>query len=62
MTNLGERRLRLMRRILRAVLLLVLAEAVTVGLAWCLSPRGRSFFAHLFRRRRPDNNATTIDV
>ena len=51
-----------MRRILRAVLLLVLAEAVTVGLAWCLSPRGRSFFAHLFRRRRPDNNATTIDV
>ena len=62
MTNLGERRLRLVRRILRAVLLLVMAEVITLGLAWCLSPQGRAFFARLFGRRRPDNNATTIDV
>jgi hypothetical protein len=51
-----------LRRILRAVFLLVLAEAIAFGLAWCLSAQGRSFFAHLFRRRRPDNNPTAIDV
>lgn len=62
MTSLRDRRLRLLRRILRAVLLLVMAEAVTVGLGWCLSPQGRAFFARLFRRRRPDNDSTIVDV
>jgi hypothetical protein len=52
---------------LRDVFVLVFAELVVLALAWCLSRRGRSVMAGLFRSRpasgpAPGNNAPTIDV
>ena len=67
MRNLGQNRPGLLRRILRDLLALVLAELLVVGLGWCLSRRGRSVLAALFRSkpasgRGPTGSAPIIDV
>lgn len=61
MTKLGQNRSRRLRGMVRDVFVLVLAEVVVLAFAWCLSPRGRSMLARLFRGSRPDNSPT-IDV
>jgi len=65
MTNPGQNNTSLLRRIVRDVLVVLLAEVVIFGLAWCLSARGRAVLAQIFRRKRPDDadaTTTTIDV
>ena len=62
MSHLGPNRQSSLRGIVRDVFVLVLAEAVVLGVAWCLSRQGRSMLAQLFRRKRADTQASTIDV
>ena len=55
------------RAIVRNVFVLVLAEALVLTMAFCMSVRGKALLAKLFRTKRPanDNNMTTettIDV
>ncbi len=52
----------LLRRLMRDVVVVLLAEAVIVALAWCLSPRGRAALSRLFRRKAKQPSATVIDV
>ena len=62
--NPGQNNSPLLRRIVRDVLVVLLAEVVIFGLAWCLSARGRAVLARLFRRKPDGADATTtiIDV
>ena|ERR1051325_150547 len=63
MSHLGQSRPHSFRGIVRDVFVLVLAEAVVLAFAWCLSPGGRALLARLFSaRRRPQHNSPPIDV
>jgi hypothetical protein len=64
MTTPGQNNPSLLRRIIRDVVVVLLAEVVIIALAWCLSARGRAVLARMFRRKRPEETTTTpiIDV
>ncbi len=67
MMNPGQNRPRLVVGILRDLFVVVLAEVLVLVLAWCLSPRGRSILAGLFRTKpsggsEQGTTASTIDV
>ncbi len=66
MINPSPNRPRQLRSMVRDVFVLVLAELLALGLAWCLSAQGRAVLARLFRSRRPPGSAsstsTVIDV
>ncbi|MEI7940326.1 MAG: hypothetical protein WCK27_26895 [Verrucomicrobiota bacterium] len=53
MTSPNPNRPRRLRSIVRDVVVLVLAELLALGLAWCLSAQGRAVLARLFRTKRP---------
>ena len=42
----------------RDVFVLVLAELLALGLAWCLSAQGRAVLARLFRTKRTAHGGT----
>lgn len=54
------------RGIMRDLFVLVLAEVLVMGLAWCLSQNGRATIARIFRSKRSGANtptqSTIIDV
>jgi len=66
MTGPSPNRPRRLRGMVRDVFVLVLAELLALGFAWCLSAQGRAVLARLFRTKRAAGGATptstVIDV